>query len=357
MSNEIDIVVSFDTTGSMYPCLSEVRRKVEEMISTLFSKVPGLRMGIIAHGDYCDHNSPYVTKEHKLTNDQQSVVQFVRSVPPTSGGDGDECYELVLKQVVDFNWQADNKVFVLIGDARPHEPGYKYGQFYVKDDWRFLTRALKERGVKTYVIQCLNNISATSFYKTIADTHGTPKLDLHQFSNIIPVLSALVYKQQGDDQLRQYGDELQNIGMLNRNIANILSQLLDGEKIGAIDYTKVDEDLKSVDPTRFQVLHVDHGCDIMSFVNSTGATFRKGRGFYELTKAELVQERKEVVLQDKVTGDMYSGNKARELLGLPYGMRGKVYPKRDFKYKVFIQSTSSNRKLMPNTMFLYEAKG
>ena len=104
------------------------------------------------------------------------------------------------------------------------------------------------------------------------------------------------------------------------------------------------------------MLHVDITTPINDFVRATGAVFKIGRGFYELTKPELVQERKEVVLRDK-TGDMFSGEKARTMIGLPFGVRGRIRPmKKDFGYDVFIQSTSANRKLLAGTRFLYEAK-
>ena len=51
---------------------------------------------------------------------------------------------------------------------------------------------------------------------------------------------------------------------------------------------------------------------------------------------------------------MYTGGEARNFIGLPFGERGKIKPKLFDEYEVFIQSTSSNRKLMPETKFLYE---
>ncbi len=48
------------------------------------------------------------------------------------------------------------------------------------------------------------------------------------------------------------------------------------------------------------------------------------------------------------------------MLGLPYGERGKIGPRNltgDIQeYDVFVQSTSWNRDLMPNTRFLYEVE-
>ena len=68
----------------------------------------------------------------------------------------------------------------------------------------------------------------------------------------------------------------------------------------------------------------------------------------------MIQEHKEVILRNKRNGDMFSGAEARNFIGLPFGERGTIRPKLFDEYGVFIQSTSSNRKLMPNTKFLYE---
>ncbi len=38
----LDIVFSFDTTGSMYACLGLVRTKVEQTVKQLLQDVPGL---------------------------------------------------------------------------------------------------------------------------------------------------------------------------------------------------------------------------------------------------------------------------------------------------------------------------
>ncbi len=349
----MDLIVSFDTTGSMYPCLSEVRRKVESFVSTLFTQVPDLRVGIIAHGDYCDH--PRTITELPLSNDVKRICNFIHTVKATTGGDSDECYELVLDNALKADWQSDTKVFVLIADANPHEVGYRYGNYTVTQNWKVLAEKLKERGIKNYAVQCLSHRYQTSFYTTLARIAGTPKLDLHQFSDIIPILTALVYKQQDNIRVVEYGKQLQSEGLLNRNLAQVFNALVDASGlIGGLEYNTKSVDLEAVHPSRFQLLHVDSDTSIKDFVVSTGATFKLGHGFYQLTKRELIQERKEVVLVNN-KGDMFSGNKARELIGLPYGERGNVTPNKALAYDVFVQSTSVNRKLLGKTKFLYEA--
>lgn len=350
----LDVVISWDVTGSMASCLHEVRYKLDNFISTLFKQVPDLKIGFIAHSDYCDENRPFVTKQLMLTDNISDLHSFIRNTPAGSGGDEDECYELVLEQVQTFNWQSENKIFILIGDCSAHLPGYKYGRFTVTKHWQQSAGQLAEQGIKTYAVQCLNRTYNDHFYNTLAQINGTPKLSLNQFNNITQLLTAITYKQQSNEQLQQYGEQLQSTGQLNRNLATIFNLLLEKDNlIGGIDFSEKKADLESVPAGRFQVLHVTDNISIKDFFILSGATFKIGKGFYELSKSEEVQERKEVILVNRY-GDFFSGAKARELIGLPYGTRGKVRPKRGFEYKVFVQSTSNNRKLIGGTQFLYE---
>ena len=71
-----DIVISFDTTGSMYPCLAEVRRHTTAMTDRLFREIPDLRVAIIAHGDYCD--GPKVITKLDFTDNQEEIKKFIQ---------------------------------------------------------------------------------------------------------------------------------------------------------------------------------------------------------------------------------------------------------------------------------------
>lgn len=354
----LDVLVSFDTTGSMYPALAEVRRKVTEFINSLFSTIPGLRIGLIAHGDYHD---VYETKHVLLTTNKDELIKFVRIVEKTNGfGNGGELYEVVINQARKFNWESENRVMIMLGDEPAHYQGKIVSSLYDKKvvtlDWIKEAIALKQEGVTLYPIRCLDRYDSIKFHESLAKINNVPLLKLQQFANIIPLLNGIVYKQESDDRLEKYGTELEKIGVLDRNLAEAFNLLLGATNlIGGKKYSQSTTDLESVSPSRFQMLNVDVDTPIKDFVQSTGATFRIGRGFYELTKTELVQENKEVVLRNAV-GDMFSGAKAREMIGLPFGQRGKIGPQRNLGYIVFIQSTSPNRKLIGNTKFLYEVE-
>ncbi len=115
-------------------------------------------------------------------------------------------------------------------------------------------------------------------------------------------------------------------------------------------------DLRAVSPGRFQVLEVEQDISIKALVLENGLSFKVGRGFYEFTKTETIQAHKEIILMDRVTGDLFAGGAAREMLGLPMDATIRIKPSNLEKYVVFVQSTSANRKLIGKTRFLYEVE-
>ena len=350
MNNKIDILFTFDTTGSMYPCIHEVRQKVEDTTKNLFKEIVDLRIAITAHGDYCDERTTYVTKTQPFSNNSKTVSEFVKNVGRTGGGDADECYELVLNQAKSLDWRDDaQKVIVMIGDAEPHEPAYTLNKNRL--NWRTEAKELGAKGIQIYSVQCLYskyNTSAESFYKQISQLSNGIHLKLAQFNQITQLIYAIAYKQDGT--LDKYEEDLKSKGLLNRSIAELFDTLQNRKKTVVF----AEAGLEVVEPSRFQVLTVTADKDIRSFVEETGADFKKGAGFYQFTKSELIQERKDVVLVDKVTGDMFTGDHARELIGLPKGERAQLKPAKLEKYDVYVQSTSINRKLKGGTKFLYD---
>ncbi len=349
-TENIEVVFSFDTTGSMYPCLTQVRRTVEQTINRLFKEVPNIRIGLIAHGDYCDAGFTYVTKHHPLSDDKDSLVRFVKTVGPTGGGDSPECYELVLHEARSFNWtHGKSKALVMIGDDVPHSPTEK--QNVKKLDWRNEISNLTEMGVNVYGVQALNRSHATRFYEEIAERTGGFHIELDQFSHVTDTILAISFKQQSDELVHSFEKEVHKAGRMSRSLDSMFAKLTGRRKA---ERYKERSKLDTVPYGRFQVLEVDSDQDIKGFVTDNGLRFNVGRGFYEFTKRETIQHHKEVVLMDKLTGDMYTGRKARQMVGLPEGRDERLSPTALEQYRVFVQSTSSNRKLKGGTGFLYE---
>lgn len=348
--DSIEILVSFDTTGSMYPCLTQVRRVVQDMAKRLFAEIPNLRMGVISHGDYCDGKN--VLSKHELSTNVSSICKFVQTAPATGGGDCPECYELVLHEARSFKWtHGKSKVLVLIGDDVPHEPDYPDNKKRL--DWRNEIANLRTMGVQVYGVQALNRRHATKFYREIASGTDGLHLNLDQFANVIELIFAICFKQAGPDHLQSYEDEVVRTKRMNRNLDEVF-QTLSGRK-GSKSRFASDGKLHPVPSGRFQVLSVDKDMPIKDFCKEQGVDFKPGRGFYELTKPVTVQGTKEIVLMSRATGDLFTGTHAREMLGLPlHDEDVKLKPTHLDEYVPFIQSTSNNRKLIGKTRLLYE---
>ena len=358
----IEVVFNFDTTGSMAPCLDQVRRNLENLIGSLFKEIPNLKIGIGANGDYCDEGRTYVTKQTDLTNDLYILTQFVRNVGRTGGGDSAECYELVLHEAkTKYNWSLNSKkIFVLIGDDIAHEVSYPQNKLRL--DWKQEAKNLADININIYTIQCLSRSYATSFYSKVAEYGKGLHLKLDQFADISNLINAIIYKQVSNERVSQYEEQVVKSGKMNRTLDESFATLTGRPRDAKGRFVKIsdtlDETLKPVLPGRFLILNVEKEQDIKGCAEDHDLLFKPGKGFYFFQKSETIQSYKEIVLREKTSGDMYTGKRARELLGIPTDREVTISPRTitgdSSKYDVFIQSTSYNRKLKPSTKFLYE---
>ncbi len=354
LNTDIEVCISFDTTGSMYPCIGQVRRRAAEAVTQLFKDIPGIRISVIAHGDYCDDRHPYITKTLDFTTNVNSLVEFINKVEPTCGGDADECYEKVLHDSQLLSWTPGHrKVLIMIGDALPHAKGYHYGAHTALWDWREEAKKLGDMGVSIYAVQALGWRGSEAFYEKIAELSHGFKLELDQFQHVVELINAISYHQSGPDNLKTYEQKLVDQNRMSRSLSNTFDKLLGRKKTENRYAGSVN--LKACRPGRFQVLDVDHDVSIREFVNDNGLYFQTGRGFYEFMKTETIQGYKEIILEDRTTGDLFEGSYARELLGLG-STTARIRPTDLTKYRVFVQSTSYNRKLIGGTKFLYEVE-
>lgn len=113
----------------------------------------------------------------------------------------------------------------------------------------------------------------------------------------------------------------------------------------------VQKKLDVLKPSEYELLDVRKKVDIKSFIESWKLPFTKGANYYQLTKPETVQAYKQVCIQDKINGKVYAGVNARSMLGLPQH-DVKVSPGDFDKFDIFVQSTSTNRNLVPGTKLI-----
>ncbi|HEY1351118.1 MAG TPA: vWA domain-containing protein [Ktedonobacteraceae bacterium] len=348
-TDPIDVVISFDTTGSMSSVLAQVRQKIKQTVERLMGELPDIHIGIIVHGDYCDAGSTYVTRHLDLTQDTLSITNFVEHTPSTGGGDAPECYELVLNEAQELSWRPEaRRVLVMIGDEVAHEPQDNPRHL----DWRTEVAALAASGISIYAVQALNRRNARDFYREMAQVSGGYHLSLGQFSEITSMLIAICYRQHTDLKLLTYEQELQREGRMSRSLKRAFATMKGRTPTEAEDGGTAE--LRAIPAERFQMLEVGEPEPIKAFVQRNGLTFRTGRGFCEFRRTETIQASKEIILQHRSTGDFFTGTRARTMLGLPVGETVRIRPARLADYRVFIQNKSHNRKLRGGTHLLYE---
>jgi hypothetical protein len=129
--------------------------------------------------------------------------------------------------------------------------------------------------------------------------------------------------------------------------------------IDAINASTVRTALTPLDQSQYWVFPVhtnssrpDGKFPIQDFLASRGVQFVPGHSYYQLTKTEKIQPQKSIAIRERSTGKVYTGAHARDVLGLPAGFEVKVKPDFNPQYDVFVQSTSTNRVLMPSTDLL-----
>ncbi|KRV48578.1 hypothetical protein AQ490_24560 [Wenjunlia vitaminophila] len=109
--------------------------------------------------------------------------------------------------------------------------------------------------------------------------------------------------------------------------------------------------LTPVNPSQYQLIPVARDAAIRDWVIECGHTYRTGGAFYQLSKSEKIQAQKQIAVLEKKTDRVYTGPEARALLGLP-DVEVRVKPDHNDDFTIFVQSTSVNRKLVPNTRLL-----
>ncbi len=128
-----------------------------------------------------------------------------------------------------------------------------------------------------------------------------------------------------------------------------------------LSYFKVDADqfntnkitnLRQVTPKHNKI---EKEVGISDFFTGKNIPYYAGMAYYELTKSELVQNYKRLIILDKVSGVYYMDGpnfSVRQFLAMP-NTDCKIDPLNVGAYRIFVQSTSDNRKLVRGTTILY----
>jgi hypothetical protein len=116
------------------------------------------------------------------------------------------------------------------------------------------------------------------------------------------------------------------------------------------DPKKIKKTLVPMTPGSYTIDKVLYDVRIDEFTKMlAGGSYTPGRTYYEMTKRETIQGYKGIAIRVDADRKLYVGDAARDLIGIPKDTDVRVSPGDHPGYKVFVQSTSMNRKLIAGT--------
>jgi len=183
----LDIVLCFDSTGSMGGEIDQVKRQIERLGQTLVTLVPKTRIGVCT---YRDRGDEYVVKGLPLTTSIQDVSTYLGHIRAGGGGDHPEAVDEGLDWCSSQNQfrPTARKVILLFGDAPPH-PDKLQRCLKLASEFR-----QAEKGIIS-TVTCRSDSPLPAFYEIATAGGGEAFLTSNQ-REIMTQLMVLVFGSQ-----------------------------------------------------------------------------------------------------------------------------------------------------------------
>jgi len=205
--NGLDIVVCFDSTGSMGGEIDEVKRQITKIATTLFKLVPKARISLVT---YRDTGEKDVVRILQLTANLQEVQNFLSRITAGGGGDHPEAVDEGLSWSIKQNQfrSSARKVILIFGDAPPHTEKSTNGESGL-DRCVKLAKSFKgqEKGIVS-TVTCRDSKPMPEFYE-IAAAGGGEAFTSENQREIMRQLMVLVFGSQHKEKVVEAFDLLE----------------------------------------------------------------------------------------------------------------------------------------------------
>jgi Mg-chelatase subunit ChlD len=193
----INLILAFDTTGSMRAYIQNVREKIDYLCKGLF-KLMDIRIGLIGVGDHCD--GEWMLQPYAPTASLKKLQKAVHDIRGTCGGDYPEAFECLFKDLNEHKrWKYDvPTVLVLITDSVPHGLSGE-GDAGCPDnvDAREELAKLMPKLKSFYLINCGNHAAAIEIQKTLVASDNY-FLQLENFWRLTNLVMAVCMDEVGE---------------------------------------------------------------------------------------------------------------------------------------------------------------
>lgn len=116
--SSLDLVLALDTTRSMKNDMPHLRKQIVPLISKHSSRFSHYRLGLLFYRDYFEE---YLVKPFPFVTSLEDIQKSIDRVRVAGGRDIPEAvFEALYSSIHYYNWQAESRLIILIGDAPPH---------------------------------------------------------------------------------------------------------------------------------------------------------------------------------------------------------------------------------------------
>ncbi len=196
-SKPLNLILAFDTTGSMRPYIQNVREKIDYLIKGLF-KLMDIRISLIGVGDHCD--GEFMLQPFPMSSELKDLQKAVHDIRSTSGGDYPEAFEcLFLHLNEDPMWDYTlPTVLVLITDSVPHGMSGA-GDAGCPDnvDAREQLDRLQGKLRSFYLVNCGNHKESIRIQRTLVKSDNY-FLQLNNFRRLTNLVMAVCMDEVGE---------------------------------------------------------------------------------------------------------------------------------------------------------------
>jgi len=185
--NGLDIVICFDSTGSMSGEIDQVTGQIDRIGTALLTLVPKARISLCT---YRDHGDDYLVQGVPLTSNVQDLQAYLEKVDAGGGGDHEEAVEEGLYWSMNNNRFRPNarKMILIFGDAPPHADKMKTCLEHAK------SFRMQHKGIVS-TVTCRDSQPLPEFYEIAVAGGGEAFLTTDQ-RQIMTQLMVLVFGSQ-----------------------------------------------------------------------------------------------------------------------------------------------------------------
>lgn len=219
-AGQFDVIMTFDTTCSMFPYFDQVRQNLRQIAETICQKVRNTRFAVIPYKnhndvDYFDGEVAFLKSQ--LTTEIEEIRQQIMTVK--SGGGGPD-WLTVLEDVFhyincDIQWSlATSKVLIIVGDEPPHgvkdsKEACPFGYDYERE-----IAALIKKGVKIYPVLCGCDKATALAFKSFASQSEGVFLELGQIDDLVDLIIGICFKEINPQLFKDFRLDLSKRGQL-----------------------------------------------------------------------------------------------------------------------------------------------